>query len=393
MKILVYINGTEKELHFENTSTVSLIKSEVSLGMRVNLNDYVLYYGEKEIENDKMTLIELINSANSPCNKFIFIEKSNIRNSSLENTNKARVTKIKKSTTKLKIRNYPSRTEILSLLEKVFLSYQISPDEYSLEQHSDCVTVSFNSMDSSKSIYNYLNDLKNSNSLYFNLKVLLFFGPDVEQEYKANRQNKFRDSNESEVDKNAKYKANSLSSTRTYTKKSFPSAVHMNIRKEILKEESNSSQSNTKPRKFNIIKHKEKDTLRYDFKNLSKSMKKNLIRTLDFSSANTQDLSPVKRKLYMLSKQQSLLDKITPDLNRISAPYLSDNEKELIEESNKKEKWIINRNFFPVGNATNHKSHYIPNYVIATPSEPPSNYRFRDVKKDKWLGKRNFMAI
>lgn len=36
------------------------------------------------------------------------------------------------------------------------------------------------------------------------------------------------------------------------------------------------------------------------------------------------------------------------------------------------------------GKAT--KPSYIPNYVNLDPSEPPSNHKFREVDKKKWIG-------
>ena len=33
----------------------------------------------------------------------------------------------------------------------------------------------------------------------------------------------------------------------------------------------------------------------------------------------------------------------------------------------------------------------IANYVQREPSRPPSNYKFREVQKDKWVGSRDFL--
>ena len=30
-------------------------------------------------------------------------------------------------------------------------------------------------------------------------------------------------------------------------------------------------------------------------------------------------------------------------------------------------------------------NNFIPNYVRATPSEPPLNYKYRDIDKNKWI--------
>ena len=36
-------------------------------------------------------------------------------------------------------------------------------------------------------------------------------------------------------------------------------------------------------------------------------------------------------------------------------------------------------------------NNYIPNYVNATPSEPPSNYKYRETNKKKWINKNGFI--
>ena len=37
------------------------------------------------------------------------------------------------------------------------------------------------------------------------------------------------------------------------------------------------------------------------------------------------------------------------------------------------------------------KSSFIPNYVNATPSEPPLNHKYREVNKNKWINKSGFI--
>ena len=34
---------------------------------------------------------------------------------------------------------------------------------------------------------------------------------------------------------------------------------------------------------------------------------------------------------------------------------------------------------------------YIENFVAKDPSEPPVNYNFREIHKDKWMGNKGFI--
>jgi len=58
-----------------------------------------------------------------------------------------------------------------------------------------------------------------------------------------------------------------------------------------------------------------------------------------------------------------------------------------------KKKWLMKNGFSCiVGKASMNRNKYIPNYVTATPSEPPCNYKFREVSKEKWLMHKNFIV-
>lgn len=62
--------------------------------------------------------------------------------------------------------------------------------------------------------------------------------------------------------------------------------------------------------------------------------------------------------------------------------------KESLED---KKKWFVKSGFIStVGKSAVKKPAYIPNYVNLSPSEPPLNYQFREIKKTKWVGQRGF---
>lgn len=73
-------------------------------------------------------------------------------------------------------------------------------------------------------------------------------------------------------------------------------------------------------------------------------------------------------------------------------PYMDENDRRKLEEKKSKLLWIDKRGFNQfVGKATTHRNeNYISNYVNETPSEPPVTYKFREIHKEKWIGKSTF---
>ena len=78
-----------------------------------------------------------------------------------------------------------------------------------------------------------------------------------------------------------------------------------------------------------------------------------------------------------------------------SSPYLTEEEKykNYMKESGKKN---ISKNKFQLyfGKATSNKAEMIKNYVNLTPcTENAINHKFREVNKNKWIGKKNFLVV
>ena len=73
-------------------------------------------------------------------------------------------------------------------------------------------------------------------------------------------------------------------------------------------------------------------------------------------------------------------------------PYMNEDEKYYREKFLDKKNWINKKGFIvSVGKYKMKKSSFIPNYVNATPSEPPLNYKYREVDKSKWINKSGFI--
>ena len=76
---------------------------------------------------------------------------------------------------------------------------------------------------------------------------------------------------------------------------------------------------------------------------------------------------------------------------RNSSPYISENEKRILEEKESKKKDYDKRQRFitSVGHYSM-KPNYIANYVGMTPSENPKTHSFRDIDKSKWITNKGF---
>lgn len=75
---------------------------------------------------------------------------------------------------------------------------------------------------------------------------------------------------------------------------------------------------------------------------------------------------------------------------RNSSPYISEEDKYLMESNEDKKNWINKKGFcVSVGNYSN-KYKLIDNYVTKEPSESPLNHKFRSENKKKWITEKGF---
>ncbi len=76
---------------------------------------------------------------------------------------------------------------------------------------------------------------------------------------------------------------------------------------------------------------------------------------------------------------------------RNSSPYLSEEDKRIINEKENKKKFITPKGFCCSVGKYSCPPKYISNYVQRTPSENPNTYRFRPINKLKWMTKKGFI--
>lgn len=123
-----------------------------------------------------------------------------------------------------------------------------------------------------------------------------------------------------------------------------------------------------------------------------RSTLKNLMHSIDGSIVKVESNNPSKRKLEYLKKQQIALTRIGPSLNRISSPFISIQDKSIIEENVSRERWVVSKDFISPSACPKYPRLCPPisNYVVATPSNPPGLHVFRPSHKILWRTKKGF---
>ena len=71
-------------------------------------------------------------------------------------------------------------------------------------------------------------------------------------------------------------------------------------------------------------------------------------------------------------------------------PYMNNEEKYQREKFLDKKNWINKHGFISYARDKS-KENFIPNYVMATPSESPLLFKYRDISKDKWIHPKGFL--
>ena len=78
---------------------------------------------------------------------------------------------------------------------------------------------------------------------------------------------------------------------------------------------------------------------------------------------------------------------------RNSSPYLSEEDKRIINERERRKKFLTPKGFCCSVGKYSCPPKFIPNYVQMSPSENPSTYRFRPVNKKKWITQKGFIYV
>ena len=172
----------------------------------------------------------------------------------------------------------------------------------------------------------------------------------------------------------------------------------------IIKKDNSSFKNNTSKRNIshsnkNIRSYVHKFSKKYNYSNSNKMiLSENNININDVIKALKQN--ELNNDCYHgLSLSRDGEDEIVTDYYRQqnylrnSSPYISENEKRILEEKENKKHFFRHKNFVTSVGKYSMKPNFIPNYVGMTPSENPKNHEFRNVNKNKWITNKGFNAF
>ena len=144
IKIVYVLNGEESTLSFDPTNKLKVFKNIVNLTQKLNTDEYDIIYGKKLIST--LDEVEIKRIIHDDINPVFRIEKkflnSKDKGKQIYHENQINVNKTKLLKFKVMIQNFPSRTEIYSLIN-YFLDSNFIKDSYQIENKQNGVEVSF----------------------------------------------------------------------------------------------------------------------------------------------------------------------------------------------------------------------------------------------------------
>ena len=97
-----------------------------------------------------------------------------------------------------------------------------------------------------------------------------------------------------------------------------------------------------------------------------------------------------KYRIHISENKNSLRKKYNNYKGIYKYPYMNNEEKYQREQYLDKKNWINKKGFISYAKDKSNKN-FIPNYVMATPSESPLLFHFRDISKNKWINPKGFL--
>lgn len=145
VKIIYVFNGEESSLSFDPTNKLKLFKNIVNLTQKLHSDQYDIIYGKNLITSlDEVELKRIIYDDKNPVFYIELISiDSKAKGKKIYHKNKLEISKTKSFKYKVSIQNFPSRTEMYSLINS-FLDSNFIKDSYQIEnKQSGGVEVSF----------------------------------------------------------------------------------------------------------------------------------------------------------------------------------------------------------------------------------------------------------
>jgi len=151
-----------------------------------------------------------------------------------------------------------------------------------------------------------------------------------------------------------------------------------NLLNDIKKSTNNShfykSENFTKKLIDDIVEHHQVDTTKQNSKTIPKAI-----------SVNNDEQNIMKNSIKLPMEDHKLSEH---NIKQDKVEKSSDLPKPKSKSTRKKENFTKNEMY--TSKSPMKSANFIPNYVNMTPSEPTNSYKFREIKKEKWLVKTNF---
>ena len=372
---LVY-KTNKKQVNLEIEKTVSQVVTLAINTLKIQAKEVEAFYKDKKLDLN-LKLNKIIDVKQKEQVSIIFKDKENealktnfLKINNEKQTNHESIA----NTLKLKITNFPKFADIYALIEEDLK--KLSKDKYSEEEKNDkTIIINFSKENDGYKIYDKLQKFKASKASNSKISIMIYLGRSNLKNYV------YPTSPKSNVNESYKYNASSNRPNKQLDISSITclnnsvSTIGKKQNKSLSKQLDSSKMFNTKSQISTISQS-------------TSITKKNVLSHLEFKNF---DHNTIKYRDILRNKQQEILDVIHPSLNRITVPYISEEEKRLYEYTKDKQKWIDKKGFkLATSLFAARKLHVISNYVGASSSEPPVNYSFRQVDKKKWVSKKGF---
>lgn len=371
------------------TDTLKYIKSEISLYMNKNIKDIDIYYKNVLIDNISLDLSTFISKYNIKTLNIIATNKTNSNinnklktNKVIDNNNTKKINNFANNNI-IRITNIKSDIATLALIKNTLNNNNINNkiiDNYIIKEGF------------SNNFY-YI-DIIFSHSKYLDLYVLklkdlkckILQNIEWTLHNKLNRKNNYNNNNSSTsnnviIAKNKKIKFD-ISKVKDNELALEETSINNDSTNNDSLKNSNSISNNKILNRCNFDKS-ERENISSNYNN------KKIMKILPLIKENK--LKPYKRKELIFKNLENVLKNINTKYNRISTPYMSTYENNIIQDLKSKEKWINKDGFISTATKNINNSciyNYIPNYINISSSKPPLLHKFREVDKSKWINKK-----
>lgn len=142
-----------------------------------------------------------------------------------------------------------------------------------------------------------------------------------------------------------------------------------------------------------IIKSNYKDNNKNDdkFHDRKKFLQKVILNNSKADLISEKNIRTGRYRIHIsTSNKNSMRKKYNNYKGLYKFPYMNNEEKYQREKYLDKKNWLNKKGFISYAK-NNSKENYIPNYVMATPSESPLLFNFRNISKNKWISPKGFL--